>query len=150
VLRFPYRAVVRVALPRRLLELAVVAALVGVGLIEVTRAPDRTGPLAVHAAAVVALGLAVAWRRARPLLATLVGAVVVIGQTAVGWAGSAAQLVLFLVLVLHAGTHADARARAGGLVALGAGYAWVLLRDPGNVSFAAALPTWSFSGRLLL
>jgi len=49
--------------------------------------------------------------------------------------------VLFLVLVLHAGTHADARARAGGLVALGAGYAWVLLRDPGNVSFAAALPS---------
>ncbi len=131
----------RVALPRQLLELAVVAALVGIGLTEVSRAPDRTGPLAVHAAAVVVLGVALVWRRDRPLLTTLTGAGAVAVQCAVGWAGSAAELVLFLFLVVHAGTHQDARTRAGGLVALGTAYVAVLLRDPSTVTFAAALPS---------
>jgi len=139
--RFPYRAVVRVARPLRLVELAVLAALVALALTEVTRAPDRTGPLAVHAAAVVVLGIAVAWRRTRPLGTTLLGAGAVLVQCAVGWAGSAAELVLFLVLVLHAGTHPDARARGGGLVALGTAFVAVLLRDPSAVTFAAALPS---------
>jgi signal transduction histidine kinase len=132
---------VRVAPSRRLLELAVVAALVGIGLTEVTRAPDRTGPLAMHAAALVALGVAVAWRRVLPLLTTLTGAGTVAVQSAMGWAGSAAELVLFLFLVLHAGTHQDTRRRVGGLVALGTGYVAVLLRDPSTVTFAAALPS---------
>jgi signal transduction histidine kinase len=132
---------VRVAPARRLLEVAVVAALVGIGLTEVTRAPDRTGPLAVHAAALVVLGLAVVGRRSRPLLMTLTGAGAVAVQSAVGWAGSAAELVLFLVLVLHAGTHQEARSRAGGLVAVGSAYVAVLLRDPSAVTFAAALPS---------
>jgi signal transduction histidine kinase len=139
--RFPYRAVVRVAPARRLVELAVVAALVGIGLTEVTRTPDRTGPLAVHAAALVALGVTVAWRRALPLLTTLAGAATVVVQYAVGWAGSAAELVLYLFLVLHAGTHPSARARAVGLGALGVGFSCVLLRDPSTVTFAAALPS---------
>ena len=130
-----------VAPPRRLLEFAVVAALVGIALTEVSRAADRTGPLAVHAVAVVVLGAAVAWRRPLPLLATLVAAGTVLVQAALGWAGSAAQLVLFLLLVLQAGTHPSPRARAGGLVALGAGFVCVLLRDPSTVTFAAALPS---------
>ena len=126
---------------RRVIELAVVGALVSVGLTEVARAPDRSGPLAVHAASLVVLGVAVAWRRIQPLLATLTGAAAVLVQSAVGWAGSAAELVLFLLLVLHAGAHPNDRFRAGGLTALGVGYAAVLLRDPSTVTFAAALPS---------
>ena len=129
----------RVPRTRRLVELAIVAALVGVGVAEVTGAPDRTGPLAVHVAAVVALGVAVAWRH--HFLATLAGAVAVTVQVAAGWAGSAAQLVLFLVLVLQAGTHPDDRKRVGGLVTLSAAYTAVLLRDPGATTFAAVLPS---------
>ncbi len=76
-----------------------------------------------------------------PLLATLVGAGAATVQSAVGWVGSAVELVLFLALVLHAGTHPDGRARVGGLVALGAGFVCVLLRDPSVITFAAALPS---------
>ena len=54
------------------------------GLTEVSRAADRTGPLAVHAVAVVVLGAAVAWRRPLPLLATLVAAGTVVVQAALG------------------------------------------------------------------
>ena len=61
-----------------------------------SRAADRIGPLAIHAVAVVVLGAAVAWRRPLPLLATLVAAGTVVVQAALGWAGSAAELVLFL------------------------------------------------------
>lgn len=126
---------------RRVIELAAVGALVGVGLTEVARAADRTGPLAVHAASLVVLGVAVAGRRIKPLLATLTGAAVVMVQSAVGWVGSAAELVLFLLLVLHAGAHPNDRLRAGGLTALGVGYVAVLLRDPSAVTLAAALPS---------
>ena len=131
----------RVRQTRRVVELVVIAALVGIGLTEVAGASDRTGPPAAHVVALIVLGLVVALRRTQPLLVTLAGALTVAAQCALGWAGSAAELVLFLLLVLHAGTHPDDRWRAAGLGALGAAFVVVVLRDPSTVTFASALPS---------
>ncbi len=113
----------------------------GVGVVEVAAASDRTGPLALHVSAIVVLGLAVALRRVRPVAATTAGGMAVAVQCVGGWAGSAAELVLFLLLVLAAGALPGTRARASCLLLLSAVYVGVLLRDPSTHSFASALPS---------
>ena len=130
--------------PPWLLEAGAVAVLVPLGVVEVVTAADRTGPVVVHVAAVLALGTALAVWRSYPFAATLAGAAAVGAQCLAGWVASAAELVLFLLLVFATGTLSDDRARGIGLSALGAAFTGVLLRDPSAMTFAAALPSLVF------
>ena len=124
----------------RVLEAGATAGLVGVGVAEVLTG-QPVGPVPVHAAAVVALGLTLLVRRTRPLTAALAGSATVTAQCLAGWVGSAAEMVLYLVLVGTTAALQDDRARRIGLGALAGGFLVVLLRDPGIETLAAAAPS---------
>jgi signal transduction histidine kinase len=132
--------------PPWLLEAGAAGVLVPLGVIEVITSTERSGPLAVHVAVVVALGLALPASHLRPLGAALLGAVAAGAQCLVGWVSSAVELALFLLLVVATGSIPHGRARVVGLTALGAAFVGVLLRDPSVVTLAVALPSLVFFG----
>lgn len=117
-----------------------IVALVAFAMTEQRAYEDRTGPLWVHGAAVVVISAALLLRRRAPLAAVLAGAAAGGAQAAVGFVGSAGELVLVLGLVAVAGSLPE-RPRRAGLLALGAAFVAIVLRDPDIGTFEAALPS---------
>lgn len=122
-------------------ETVAVGALVVVGAVEVTTSTATSGPVTVHLLTLLVLGTAVLLRHRAPLPVLLVAAVAVVVQNVLGWAPSAAELVLFLVLVVAAASQPVGRVRVTTTSALAVAYLAVLLRDPALGTLAAALPS---------
>jgi hypothetical protein len=87
----------------RLAEGVAVLLLTSVAVAEVSTDPARTGPLALHLAVVGLLATALLLRRQLRAGAPIVGGAAVVVQSAVGFAASAGELVLYLLLAGTAG-----------------------------------------------
>jgi signal transduction histidine kinase len=124
----------------RLSELIVVLALVPLAVVEMRGYDGRTGPLAVHVAAVVVVGAALLVRHRWALPSVVAGAAAGLAQAAVGFAGSAAALVLYLWLTAFAAT-LPARRRVIGLSCLTVALLAIVLRDPDIRTLEQALPS---------
>lgn len=124
----------------RVVELLAVVALVAVAAAEMRAYDGRSGPLVVHIAAVAAVGAALLLRRRWALRCVLVGAAAGLAQAAVGFAGSAAGLVLYLWLMTVAGS-LSGRSRGIGLTVLAIALLAVVLRDPDIRTLEQALPS---------
>lgn len=118
-------------------------ALVALGLAEAQAYVGRTGPLAVHLAAVVLLGIAVLLRRRSERATWLLAAAAVGGQLAFGFAGVAAELLLYLAVVVIA-VQGREPLRAVGV--LGAVYLLEMLSDPSIRTLEQSLPSLAFFG----
>jgi signal transduction histidine kinase len=128
------RSASRVVEPLVLLSLVVLAAA------EMRAYDGRSGPLVVHVSAVAVVGLALSLRRGWPLLAVLVGAGCGLLQAAVGFAGSAAALVLYLWLTAVAAT-LHGRSRTVGLSGVAVALLAIVLQDPDIRTVEQALPS---------
>ncbi len=129
----------------RLAEVAAVAALVGLGLAEATGAAGRSWPVVVHGLVFTALAVAAVTRR--HVVAAVGFTAAAVAVQAVGdFLPSAAELVLFLVVVVRAASLTAPRQRRATLGALGLSFLTVLLNDPSNQSLASALPALAMFG----
>lgn len=141
--QWPYGPQVRhasVSSTPRLAEGVAVLLLTSVAVGEVTTDPGRTGPMALHVSVVVLLGLALLVRRRLGATAPILGGAAVVAQCAVGFAASAGELVLYLLLVGTAAATRPPRGRALALAAVTGGFLAVLLADPGTETLRSALP----------
>ena len=124
----------------RVVELLAVVALVVLASFEMRAYEQRAGSLGIHVAAVVAVGGALLLRRRWPLPSVLAGAAAGLTQAAVGFAGAAGGLVLYLWVTAFAGT-LRGRSRALGLTAMGVALLAIVLRDPDIRTLEQALPS---------
>lgn len=124
----------------RLGEAAVVALLSAAAVAEVSTDPGRTGPLLLHIAVVVLLGLTLVLRRRLGVGAPVMGGAAVVVQCAVGFVASAGELVLYLLLTGTAAATRSPRSRAVALTAVTAGFVAVLLADPTMETLQSAVP----------
>jgi signal transduction histidine kinase len=124
----------------RAAEAVAVLLLTGVAIAEVTADPQRTGPIGLHVAVVGLLGAAVLLRGEIRVAAPVLAAVAVVVQCTVGFAASAGELVLYLLLVGAAAATRRAHERALALTAVTGGFLAVLLADPTIATLRSALP----------
>lgn len=124
----------------RLAEGVAVLLLTGAAVAEVTADPGRTGPLPLHVSVVVLLGAVLLLRRRLRAGAPVLGGVAVVVQCAVGFAASAGELVLYLLLVGTAAATRPPRDRALALAAVTGGFLAVLLADPATETLRSGLP----------
>lgn len=133
----------------RLGEAAVVALLTTAAVAEVSTDRGRTGPLLLHIGVVLLLGAALVLRRRLGVGAPLMGGAAVVVQCVVGFAASAGELVLYLLLAGTAATTPSPRSRAIALSAVTAGFAAVLLADPMLTTLQSAVPALVMFGAAL-
>jgi signal transduction histidine kinase len=124
----------------RVAEAVVVLLLTGVAVAEVTADPGSIGPTGLHVAVVGLLGAVLLLRREVGVAAPVLAGVAVVVQCAVGFAASAGELVLYLLLVGAAAATRPARQRAVALAAVTGGLLAVLLADPMIETLRSALP----------